>query len=207
MQPFGLRALCRLSQLHAKNHIIAVRLGRPSRLAQITRHTRFNSTQSTPKTDTSLTGKLKELSRKYGRAAILIYLGISLVDFGIAFAAVHALGTERIGAYEDALFKSIKDWTGYKKQTVNQVQQATDGVVEDTASQAHQATGAGKASLWTEAVIAYGIHKAIFIFIRIPITVAITPSIVKGLVKRGWKIGPAAAAAAATETASKGKPL
>lgn len=87
----------------------------------------------------------------------------------------------------------MKAWTGYKKTTVNQVQQASQDVVQDTADQAHQATGrVVKASLWTEAVIAYGIHKALFIFIRVPITVAVTPAIVKGLVKRGWKIGPAA---------------
>lgn len=154
--------------------------------------TRWNSsTSSAPTKDNSLSGKLKELSRKYGRAAIFVYLGISLIDFGIAFAAVHALGTERIGAYEDKLFKLIKDWTGYKKTTVNQVQQASEGVIDDTASQAQAATGTGKASLWTEVVIAYGIHKALFIFIRIPITVAITPSIVKSLTRRGWNIGPA----------------
>ncbi|CCG80620.1 putative Peptide alpha-N-acetyltransferase Nat2 [Taphrina deformans PYCC 5710] len=157
------------------------------------KHVRFNSSNLSTKPDNSLTGKIKELSRKYGRAALGVYLGISLVDFGVAFAAVHSLGTERIGAYEDAFFKTIKEWTGYKKTTVNQVQQASEGVVEDTAAQAHQKTGAGKASLWTEVVIAYGIHKALFIFIRVPITVAITPSIVKGLVKRGWNIGPAAA--------------
>lgn len=157
---------------------------------------RWNSSAApSAKPDSSLSGKLKELSRKYGRAAIFVYLGISLIDFGIAFAAVHALGTERIGALEDKLFRLIKDWTGYKKTTVNQVQQASEGVVEDTASQAQAATGSGKASLWTEVVIAYGIHKALFIFIRIPITVAITPSIVKSLHRRGWNIGPATAKA------------
>lgn len=181
----------------------------PTMTKQIRLNSQLSSTTS-PKTDTSLTGKLKELSRKYGRAAIAVYFGISLIDYGVAFAAVHALGTERIGAYEDALFSTMKDWTGYKKKTVNQVQQALEGVVQDTASQAHEATGggggAGKASLWTEAVIAYGIHKALFIFIRIPVTVAITPSIVKSLVKRGWKIGPASARVA-VETGSRSTSL
>lgn len=176
-------------------------LARPMlRIPRQPKQIRFNSTQPPTKPDTSLTGRMKDLSKKYGRAAILVYLGISLIDFGVAFAAVHALGTDRIGSYEDALFRTIKDWTGYKKKTVNQVQQATEDVVQDTASQAQEASGTGKASLWTEVVIAYGIHKALFIFIRIPVTVAITPAIVKGLVKRGWKIGPAAASAAKPKT-------
>lgn len=162
---------------------------------------RFNSTQPhLPKPNNSLTGRLKDLSKRYGRAAIVVYLGISAIDFAIAFAAVHSLGAQRIGAYEDKFFRIVKDWTGYKKTTVNQVQQASEEVVQDTASQAKDTAGIGKGSLWTEAVIAYGIHKALFIFIRIPITVAITPPIVKALVRRGWKIGPAAAAAQATKS-------
>lgn len=160
------------------------------------RQIRFNSTAATTpgKPDTSLSGKLKQLSKKYGRAAIVVYLGISAIDFGIAFAAVHSLGAKRIGAYEDKFFRVVEDWTGYKKTTVNQVEQASEnGAVQDdtTSPQTAAAAGVGKGSIWTEAAIAYGIHKALFIFIRIPITVAITPSIVKALVRRGWKIGPA----------------
>lgn len=169
----------------------------PSRNLRIPGQIRHNSTATSPippKKDTSLGGKIKDLSRKYGKAAVFVYLGISLVDFGVAFAAVHSLGTERIGAYEDAAFKKIKEWTGYSRSQVNQVQQAMDEVVttvDETTKSPSQATVTGnKSSLWTEIVIAYGIHKALFIFARVPITVAITPSIVKGLVKRGWKIGP-----------------
>lgn len=42
--------------------------------------------------------------------------------------------------------------------------------------------------IWTQLLLAYGVHKSL-IFIRIPITVAITPKVVKTLRGWGWKIG------------------
>ncbi|KAG8528113.1 uncharacterized protein KY384_007029 [Bacidia gigantensis] len=44
------------------------------------------------------------------------------------------------------------------------------------------------ASLWTQLALAYAIHKS-FIFIRLPITVAVTPKVVKVLRGWGWNIG------------------
>ncbi|ORY83200.1 hypothetical protein BCR37DRAFT_341363, partial [Protomyces lactucae-debilis] len=141
---------------------------------------------------------LKELSRKYGRAAIVVYLGISLVDYAVAFGLVHALGTDRIGALEDKAFAVVRDWTGWApKSSVTDVQDDEPGVVTEAVHKEVQKHGVKPASIWTEAAIAYGIHKAIFIFVRVPITIAITPGIVKALVKRGWKVGPARVAAEA----------
>lgn len=42
--------------------------------------------------------------------------------------------------------------------------------------------------IWTQLALAYAIHKS-FIFIRIPLTVAVTPKIVKILKRWGWDIG------------------
>ena len=43
--------------------------------------------------------------------------------------------------------------------------------------------GCGGIGLWTELALAYAIHKSL-IFIRVPITAAVTPKVVKML--RGW---------------------
>lgn len=43
-------------------------------------------------------------------------------------------------------------------------------------------------ALWTQLVLAYAIHKS-FIFIRVPLTVAVTPKVVKTLRGWGWNIG------------------
>ncbi|KAB8611444.1 hypothetical protein FH972_025949 [Carpinus fangiana] len=44
------------------------------------------------------------------------------------------------------------------------------------------------ATLWTQLVLAYAIHKS-FIFIRVPLTAAVTPKVVKTLRGWGWDIG------------------
>lgn len=42
--------------------------------------------------------------------------------------------------------------------------------------------------IWTQLALAYAIHKS-FIFIRIPLTAAVTPKVVKVLRGWGWDIG------------------
>lgn len=42
--------------------------------------------------------------------------------------------------------------------------------------------------LWTQIVLAYFIHKSL-IFIRVPLTAALLPKVVKSLRKWGWKVG------------------
>lgn len=44
------------------------------------------------------------------------------------------------------------------------------------------------ASIWTQLALAYAIHKS-FIFIRVPLAVAVTPKVVKVLRGWGWDIG------------------
>ena len=43
-------------------------------------------------------------------------------------------------------------------------------------------------ALWTQLVLAYAIHKS-FIFIRVPVTAAVTPKVVKQLRAWGYNIG------------------
>lgn len=42
--------------------------------------------------------------------------------------------------------------------------------------------------IWTQLALAYAIHKS-FIFVRVPITAAVTPKVVKTLRGWGWNIG------------------
>lgn len=51
--------------------------------------------------------------------------------------------------------------------------------------------------LWTQLALAYAIHKS-FIFIRVPLTAAILPKVVKTLRGWGWNIGPTRKAKAIT---------
>ena len=151
--------------------------------------------QAAVKKDTSLSGRIKHLSQEYGRAAIVVYLGISLIDYAVALGLVHQLGAKRIRTAEKACLDAIEHYTGWHRHSDNH-----DGVGGEGSGNATAAAAGEKdeeVSIWTEAAIAYGIHKALFIFIRVPITAAITPPLVKALQRRGYKVGKSARDAAA----------
>jgi hypothetical protein len=42
--------------------------------------------------------------------------------------------------------------------------------------------------IWTQLALAYAVHKS-FIFLRVPLTAAVTPKVVKILRRWGWDIG------------------
>ena len=118
-----------------------------------------------------ITQRLKILFKKYRWSALTIYVGLSVADFGIAFLAVRAFGTENIGRYEKIILKKVEDTTGWK----------TKGTPPQ-----HMQDGKATASIWTEIALAYTIHKTLFALIRIPVTVAITPPLVKWYTRKGY---------------------
>ncbi|KXG52324.1 uncharacterized protein PGRI_086080 [Penicillium griseofulvum] len=132
----------------------------------------------------SLSQRLKKLSREYGWAALGVYLGLSALDFPFCFAAVRLLGVERIGYYEHVVVGFVKD----KFKSV--WPQTKESESEDGQGQLAQAEERNQeeASIWTQLVFAYAIHKS-FVFIRVPLTAAVTPKVVKTLRGWGWDIG------------------
>ncbi|KAF8436156.1 hypothetical protein BGX38DRAFT_1063008, partial [Terfezia claveryi] len=143
---------------------------------------------------TTLSARLKKLSREYGYAAIAVYLGLSALDFPFCFLAVRYLGTERIGQFEQSVINSFKRVVVElerifgielhrgkvpEKNGDDEDHRGGFGAVDE----AQREAGKEGASLWTELVLAYAIHKS-FIFIRVPLAAAVTPKVVKVL--RGW---------------------
>ena len=53
--------------------------------------------------------------------------------------------------------------------------------------------------IWTQVLLAYGVHKSL-IFIRVPVTLAITPKIAKTLRSWGWNVGKPAVKPAVKST-------
>ncbi|KAJ5907959.1 hypothetical protein N7495_000641 [Penicillium taxi] len=148
---------------------------------------RFNSSgpKSEAKSETNeaggLTARLRKLTREYGWAALGVYLTLSALDFPFCFMAVRLLGVERIGHFEHAVLESIKGvfptfWP--KKEHAEGESDSSVTAPKD-----------GNASLWTQLVLAYAIHKSLLIFIRVPLTAAITPKVVQVLRQWGWNIG------------------
>ncbi|OJJ94639.1 hypothetical protein ASPACDRAFT_19076, partial [Aspergillus aculeatus ATCC 16872] len=147
----------------------------------------------TPKSGASLSQRLRNLSKEYGWSALWVYLLLSAMDFPICFAAVRLLGVERIGYYERVIFDSVKgmvDAVWPSKQGANADSEQDKSLTTDTDSRegTAQAQGNGEnASLWTQLALAYAIHKSL-IFIRVPLTAAITPKVVKALRQWGYDI-------------------
>ncbi|KAL3437801.1 hypothetical protein BDV09DRAFT_183319 [Aspergillus tetrazonus] len=159
-------------------------------------YSRFNNNKSVgpgytyqaPNATPSLSQRLKTLSREYGWSALWIYLFLSALDFPFCFAAVKLLGADKIGHYEHVIVESVKGavnkvWPGAFKESEEQSED------EDVEAQAggKKKGPVEEASLWTQLALAYAIHKS-FIFVRVPLTAAITPKVVKQLRKWGWDV-------------------
>ncbi|KAI5960618.1 NAT2 [Candida pseudojiufengensis] len=142
---------------------------------------------------------IKALMKEYGYPALGVYLGLSMIDLPICYILVHSLGQEKIEIYEN----KIKQQFGYglsdeelrQKQSINKIEKDIEAkeYEEYTKSQPNKEkdnwfTYIKNQFSWTEFAIAYGIHKSL-IFIRLPITAAVTPGLVVILRKWGFKIG------------------
>ncbi|TIB40561.1 hypothetical protein E3P86_00621 [Wallemia ichthyophaga] len=117
--------------------------------------------QFNPQPNQSLTQRFKQLSQKYGWVAVGVYTAISVFDFSLAFTVVNVAGAERVKKVEN----KVLDWVD-------------EQVKED------------KNSIWAMAVLAYGIHKTLFLPPRLALAAGITPRLVKELQRRGYRVGP-----------------
>lgn len=150
------------------------------RTFNMARSIRFQSTSTkeTPK-------GLKALMKEYGYSALGVYLVMSALDMPLCYAVVHTAGRENIEYYEN----KVKQYFGYGKsdEELKRIQEINR--LEEAEHPEDKLTGLFSWFSWTEFAIAYGIHKSVFIFVRVPLTAALTPSIVKTLRSWGFKIG------------------
>ncbi|KAK2000285.1 peptide alpha-N-acetyltransferase Nat2 [Colletotrichum falcatum] len=186
---------------------IASRLGTMSRSSR--RTFRFSARQRNAKDGTaqeslSLSQRLKKLSREYGWSAVGVYLALSVLDFPFCFLLVRIVGTDRIGQLEHWVVSNIKkiipdsvqNWWSESRAALGKAE--TEHLGSDDIAEAVEMAGWGveeaerrnkaEASLGTQLALAYAIHKS-FIFLRVPLTAAVTPKVVKVLRSWGWQIG------------------
>ncbi|KAI1099181.1 hypothetical protein F4804DRAFT_322571 [Jackrogersella minutella] len=183
----------------------------PSRLTRRSFHrtSRLRDAKPTPKNSKArepqgMMARLKKLSREYGWAALGVYLGLTVLDFPFCFLLVRSVGTERIGEIEHYVIsnvsklipQSVRAWWHEYRAALRDAQQEQLGNEEmsdhvemagwgvEEAEIRHKA----EASLGTQLALAYAVHKS-FIFLRVPLTAAITPKVVKVLRSWGWNIG------------------
>lgn len=133
---------------------------------------------------------MKELMSMYGYSALGVYLGLSLIDLPLCFLMVHSLGEETISVYLNRV-KLVFGFGKSEEEVITDVRERIARKEEEDKTQVKQSWWQEfkQSTLLAEFLIAYGIHKSL-IFIRLPITAAITPPTVKLLQKWGFNIGP-----------------
>ncbi|KAI9323470.1 hypothetical protein BX666DRAFT_63400 [Dichotomocladium elegans] len=116
-------------------------------------------------------GKLKELAQKYGAASVLVYLGIGVVDLGIAFGGIQVLGQSKVKQVEDEIVGTVNKWL--RREPKAKEAQDNNGDSEQP-------------SLTSVFLLAYAIHKTLFLPLRVTATAAVTPAFVRKIHQLGW---------------------
>lgn len=97
-----------------------------------------------------------------------------MADFGIAFGLVHLLGADK-----------MSKWAAQAKALVTDIIHPTDPNAPATAG-VEKAVHGGNEGLYAMIVIAYAVHKTLFLPFRLGLTAALTPKMVNWLAARGW---------------------
>ena len=147
---------------------------------------------------------MKRLSREYGWATVGVYFALSVLDFPFCFLLVRVVGTDRIAEVEHVVVSNVSHLIPSRVQELWNEWRASRAAAREESSSEDGRTGAiqgdnwgvkeaqqnykMEASLATQLALAYAVHKS-FIFIRVPLTAAVTPRVVKVLRSWGWEIG------------------
>lgn len=129
-------------------------------------------------------GKLKELAQKYGAAGVLVYLGIGAVDLGVTFAAIQLAGQDKVKQLERGVMDTLREAKsrvlGERREQYQQQLQVQEVEKKQPEEDDNQP------SLASVFILAYGIHKTLLLPVRLTITAAITPAVVRKL--HAWGI-------------------
>jgi len=118
--------------------------------------------------------------KAYGWYAVGVYTVISIVDFTIAFAGVNLLGAD----YVSSVAASAKAWV----LSVVYSRPPEPGR-EEIEEVSQNMTAGGQEGLYAMILLAWTVHKTLFVPVRIGLTAAYTPRIVNWLRARGWAGG------------------
>ncbi|SPQ22223.1 b5ad534c-532b-4aba-a319-0cdec13c05c9 [Thermothielavioides terrestris] len=202
-----------MSQLRTSRSVVArtqlrplkTPLARPRRAFHTSRPRRADDTKNgnaAREESLSLSARLKKLSKEYGWTSVGVYLGLSVLDFPFCFLLVRTVGTEKIAHLEHIVVSNVQKvipervqaWWREYRQALEEARRERAGETAELAviyhgvEEAEQRSKQEGASLATQLALAYAVHKS-FIFLRVPLTAAVTPKVVKVLRSWGWQIG------------------
>jgi hypothetical protein len=107
-----------------------------------------------------------------------MYAVLSVADFGLVFAGINLLGAE----HASRMTASMKEYIGGFIFT----RPVEPGREEIESASGH---GGSHEGLYAMLVLAYTIHKTLFVPVRVGLTAALTPKLVRWLGQRGWAGG------------------
>ncbi|KAH7922371.1 hypothetical protein BV22DRAFT_1037551 [Leucogyrophana mollusca] len=127
--------------------------------------------------DATLSQRLKHLIKSYGWYALGVYFIVSTVDFTVTFAAINLLGAEHVSHLTASLKEFVAGLLGSRPPEPGREEvESTNG-------------GNSHEGLYAMLVLAYTIHKTLFLPVRVGLTAALTPRLVSWLRTRGWAGG------------------
>jgi hypothetical protein len=133
----------------------------------------------------TLSQRLSHLIKSYGWYALGVYVVLSALDFTVAFAGINLLGAEQVASF-----------AAYVKETAMAFLHTKPAEPGRDELDSPSAGDASQDGLYATLVLAYTIHKTLFVPVRIGLTAALTPRLVGWLRARGWAGGEGARRAA-----------
>lgn len=118
---------------------------------------------------------------------------LSVLDFGVAFAGVNLLGADYVAQVAATVKASVASVLHSKPPEPGR---------DEIDSARQDVRQGGSEGLYAMLVLAYTIHKTLFVPVRVGLTAAFTPRLVGWLSARGWA-GGAGTRRAATEMRTK----
>ncbi|CAG8505770.1 4429_t:CDS:2 [Diversispora eburnea] len=141
--------------------------------------TTTTSNEDQPK-NSSMMNRFKLLIKKYGVSAVVVYSVISTLDLGLTIILIQSGG--------NIIIDNIKIVEKRKEPENNSSGNILEIIKEKPENNNNKVTERSSPSWASILVISYGIHK-LLLPLRIGLTAALTPPIVKKLRKMGWNIG------------------
>ncbi|KAI7869292.1 hypothetical protein BDF14DRAFT_1783224 [Spinellus fusiger] len=126
-------------------------------------------------------GKLKELAQKYGAAGVIVYLGIGMIDLGAVLLAIEFAGLDKVKQVEASAMDILNSAKTYVGLPVKETPPEAKNIEETPQSEEEE-----RPSFTSIFLLAYTIHKTLFLPVRLTVTAAITPAVVRKLHQLGW---------------------
>jgi len=109
-----------------------------------------------------------------------VYLLVGAVDFTVAFAAVNILGAEHVSRVAASIKEFFMSYIPARP---------TEPGREEMDSVVGHASATGHEGLYAMIVLAWTVHKTLFLPVRVGLTAGLTPRLVGWLRTRGWAGG------------------